>query len=629
MPANEIKIIIGGDPAGFERAARRSNDAINSMNKAVSQAGAALSKSTVGINQANLALTNLGRIAQDAPFGFIGIQNNINPLIESFQRLKAETGSTGTALKALGSSLIGAGGLGLAISLATAAMTIFSQSSFGAKKELEGFAKAQQESNKQAGEEIAHLKTLAAAAANITAATKDRQSAAKELTKALKENNVQLTEEEALNGRAAQAIDTATLAILARARARAIENRVAELSARNLDREIRREELTKKLTAAQKKLNEEQEKAAKSGRLLVSSIQGRQAQITVENLTSSIAKLDEESKKATTEIDELLEKVTKAPPKTTGGDKVEDLLKRRIDALKQLQAVAGLTREQKIELAQLEISLVLRDAGKSGLNNAEIRQQIQGIIENAFKGDPLELRAAIKIVSPDNASRPDQSVADLLGISNISDSDIEKAVQPVTDGLKRAAEKAQREMAATQLKTLNEALARGIADLQEATIGGFAEGIANLATQGGGLQAVFKGAADAISTVLDQMGRAFVAYGIALEGFKLSLKSLNGLAAIAAGAGLILAARVLKNIKIPAFADGVTNFSGGLALVGERGPELVRLPRGSDVIPNHMLGGAGAQQLTVNVVGRMSGKDVVFVGQRTIQSNKTTGGGGF
>jgi hypothetical protein len=628
MPANEIKIIIGGDPAGFERAARRSNDAIDSMNKAVSQAGAALSKSTVGINQANFALTNLGRIAQDAPFGFIGIQNNINPLIESFQRLKAETGSTGTALKALGSSLIGAGGLGLAISLATAAMTIFSQSSFGAKKELEGFAKAQQESNKQAGEEIAHLKTLAAAAANITAATKDRQSAAKELTKALKENNVQLTEEEALNGRAAKAIDTATLAILARARARAIENRVAELSARNLDREIRREELTERLTAAQKKLNEEQEKAAKSGRLLVSSIQGRQAQITVENLKRSIAELDEESKKATTEIDKLLEKVTKAP-KTTGGDKVEDLLKRRIDALKQLQAVAGLTREQKIELAQLEISLVLRDAGKSGLNNAEIRQQIQGIIENAFKGDPLELRAAIKIVRPDNASRPDQTVADLLGISNISDSDIEKAVQPVTDGLKRAAEKAQREMAATQLKTLNEALARGIADLQEATIGGFAEGIANLATQGGGLQAVFKGAADAISTVLDQMGRAFVAYGIALEGFKLSLKSLNGLTAIAAGAGLILAARLLKNIKIPAFADGVTNFSGGLALVGERGPELVRLPRGSDVIPNHMIGGTGAQQITVNVVGRMSGKDVVFVGQRAIQSNKTTGGGGF
>lgn len=37
---------------------------------------------------------------------------------------------------------------------------------------------------------------------------------------------------------------------------------------------------------------------------------------------------------------------------------------------------------------------------------------------------------------------------------------------------------------------------------------------------------------------------------------------------------------------IPGFASGVTNFSGGLAIVGERGPELVNLPRGADVIPN-------------------------------------------
>ena len=36
---------------------------------------------------------------------------------------------------------------------------------------------------------------------------------------------------------------------------------------------------------------------------------------------------------------------------------------------------------------------------------------------------------------------------------------------------------------------------------------------------------------------------------------------------------------------IPAFANGVTDFEGGVALVGEKGPELVNLPGGSDVIP--------------------------------------------
>lgn len=37
------------------------------------------------------------------------------------------------------------------------------------------------------------------------------------------------------------------------------------------------------------------------------------------------------------------------------------------------------------------------------------------------------------------------------------------------------------------------------------------------------------------------------------------------------------------------FADGTDFAPGGLSIVGERGPELVRLPRGSQVIPNHRI----------------------------------------
>ncbi len=37
---------------------------------------------------------------------------------------------------------------------------------------------------------------------------------------------------------------------------------------------------------------------------------------------------------------------------------------------------------------------------------------------------------------------------------------------------------------------------------------------------------------------------------------------------------------------IPGFAEGVRNFEGGWAMVGEQGPELVNLPKGSDVFSN-------------------------------------------
>lgn len=44
--------------------------------------------------------------------------------------------------------------------------------------------------------------------------------------------------------------------------------------------------------------------------------------------------------------------------------------------------------------------------------------------------------------------------------------------------------------------------------------------------------------------------------------------------------------------RVPAYANGTSFARGGLSLVGERGPELVNLPRGASVTPNNKLGGA-------------------------------------
>jgi hypothetical protein len=44
----------------------------------------------------------------------------------------------------------------------------------------------------------------------------------------------------------------------------------------------------------------------------------------------------------------------------------------------------------------------------------------------------------------------------------------------------------------------------------------------------------------------------------------------------------------------PGFANGTDSAPGGVALVGERSPELANLPRGSQVVPNDKLGKGGA-----------------------------------
>lgn len=59
---------------------------------------------------------------------------------------------------------------------------------------------------------------------------------------------------------------------------------------------------------------------------------------------------------------------------------------------------------------------------------------------------------------------------------------------------------------------------------------------------------------------------------------------------------------------MPGFANGTSYAPGGMALVGERGPELVNLPRGSQVIPNHKIGGlsGGGSPISISVDARGS-----------------------
>lgn len=59
-------------------------------------------------------------------------------------------------------------------------------------------------------------------------------------------------------------------------------------------------------------------------------------------------------------------------------------------------------------------------------------------------------------------------------------------------------------------------------------------------------------------------------------------------------------------VDIPGFADGVRNFGGGMAVVGERGPELVNLPKGSDVFSNRESMSMGGGGTTINISGTIN-----------------------
>jgi hypothetical protein len=146
-------------------------------------------------NQAALALNNLSRIAQDAPYGFIGISNNINPMLESFQRLKETTGSTTGALQSMVSSLAGPAGVGLAVGALTSIIVAFgpkisqyigqvSEADMAQRKMSDAIAKATGSAEAEADK----LTILSEIVGNTTISTKERERALAQLQNTYKGN---------------------------------------------------------------------------------------------------------------------------------------------------------------------------------------------------------------------------------------------------------------------------------------------------------------------------------------------------------------------------------------------------------------------------------------------------------
>lgn len=149
------------------------------LSNSVSKAAGSFNRLPQSANQANQAITNLNRVVQDAPFGFVGIQNNIGPLIDSFGQLKTSTGTTGGALRALLGSLAGPAGIGLAIAGITSALTFAIQ---GFSSWTRGLGAAKEANDKLAESlsiDLVRLTSIVGLAQNATASTEDRAKAIK------------------------------------------------------------------------------------------------------------------------------------------------------------------------------------------------------------------------------------------------------------------------------------------------------------------------------------------------------------------------------------------------------------------------------------------------------------------
>jgi hypothetical protein len=234
----------------------RAETELNRLTTAGLRAGNALQRlptaqATQGIQRLGRATSSyngigieFSRIIQDAPFGIIGIGNNITQLAGNFQQLRASSTSTGAALKTAFASIISpANLLVLGISVLTSVLTVLSAKGFFKSKEsaedaaealdkyreaLDGVTLAGIKGQASATKEAQNFELLRLQAENANVPLNKRIEAVNELQKDYPEYLGNLTKEQILTGDVGGAYGDLTKSIVAKAKAQAFSNAISE-----------------------------------------------------------------------------------------------------------------------------------------------------------------------------------------------------------------------------------------------------------------------------------------------------------------------------------------------------------------------------------------------------------------
>ncbi len=123
--ASNIKL--GLDTSTINKQIADTTTKLNGLKNSLGSTTTAFNNNSRATSNGGNTLMQFSRIAQDAPFGIIGIGNNLTATAESFAHLSRSAGGTGNALKAVASSIMGTGGILLAVSLVTTGLTYMAQ----------------------------------------------------------------------------------------------------------------------------------------------------------------------------------------------------------------------------------------------------------------------------------------------------------------------------------------------------------------------------------------------------------------------------------------------------------------------------------------------------------------------
>lgn len=258
MDVANLSVKIGADISGLQTGLKTAQTELANT----AAAGTKLSSGLNGVSQATAAgtatMVNFGRVLEDLPYGFIGIANNLNPLLEGFQRMSVQAKEAGVSVgSVLLKSLSGGGGLGLAlsavsaaISFATIGLSMWTRGSKEATEKTDDFTKAVQGFEETAGKSLIKFTELTKIASSLTASDKERKSALQDLRKEYEPYLKNLSDEQILAGQVTSAYEALNKQLLAKVALQAGEEKLKPLFKEMLDLQLKNVELTKVMDAA-------------------------------------------------------------------------------------------------------------------------------------------------------------------------------------------------------------------------------------------------------------------------------------------------------------------------------------------------------------------------------------------
>ena len=571
---------------------KRLGTAINSIqaSRAATQTGTLggqMSKLTGQVRGANTVALEFNRIIQDAPFGLIGIGNNLQQLAGNFSNVSRAAGGTRKAIVASLSALITPANLALlGISAITAGFTAYQMGAFdfaksskdagkeaekfaeeleNFKKSLDGVAQSQLKGAQSAQQELSRLKALQAQATNTNLSFQQRIAAVEELQTKYPKYLGNLSDEQILSGNVGDAVEKLTTNLLQSAKARAAVSRIAENSSKALEFELRANERVNEILTLQNKLEAE--------RIKLKSITGTQAQQGAQ-----------------------------------------------IAQLKVIQQIQGI--EEQIDKLRNEQVTDIQEIGKLNEENVRLQdrynQALQAggsLVDTTTKGLEKQLKTIQQIT--DETLKIDRSdLTDRLNkaISNLDADQFDDGFVTIPVDI----EMPKNRFDETILSDYDEVMAK--AKQTE-------ELITNTGVQ------ISNAFANAFAQGLDSGENFFESLE---KGFKALLKQLAAQLAAAAflkilvgitsgGVSTAFGAALTANPFGGFFAKGGPVSSGNSYVVGEQGPELFIPKTAGTIIPNGGMSTvstpAGGGEITVNVVGKVMNNEIVLSNQRGQRRN--------